>query len=78
MWARYDGRVEALLDMGAARVVESLLRVAACMPAMPDCANTIIAQARYHCQEHSGFAGVSARLHLCTVPANMSVGSVHH
>ena len=32
-WAQYDERVEAMLDIGAAWVVETLLRTTARMPA---------------------------------------------
>ena len=52
MWERYDGRVEALLGMGAAGVVESLLRVAARKPTHRDFVSTI--QVHLYCQEHTG------------------------
>ena len=35
-WRRYDSRVEAALGMGAAGVVESLLRLTARMPISPE------------------------------------------
>ena len=38
MWARYDARVEAMLDMGAAGVVESLLRSVARTTRVEECA----------------------------------------
>ena len=40
-WRRYDSRVEAALGMGAAGVVESLLRLTARMPIQPDFSITI-------------------------------------
>ena len=36
--ARYDNRVETMLGMGAAGVVEALLRTACRMPSQPECA----------------------------------------
>ena len=43
-WAGYDNRVEALLGMGAAGVVESLLRTAARMPSQPEAVLVMKAQ----------------------------------
>lgn len=44
-WAGYDSRVEAMLDLGAADVVESLLRTTARMPSQKEC---VVVKAQVH------------------------------
>ena len=43
-WAHYDDRVEAMLGMEGAGVVESLLRTAVSMPSQPDVHDVLKAQ----------------------------------
>ena len=45
-WPRYDNRMEAMLGLGAAGVVESLLRTAVRMPSQADDSVVILAQVR--------------------------------
>ncbi len=46
-WARYDDRVEAMLHMGAAGVVESLLRTTARSTGLVDFAGVL--ESQVHC-----------------------------
>ena len=57
-WAQYDKRVEATLDIGAAGVVESLLRTTARMPCQGSYAVMLEAQVCRHAQSSTQTASV--------------------
>ena len=70
MWERYDGRVEALIGISAAGVMESLLRLAARMPPRP---SALIAQVHHQCQERSGNNSLSVSMLLPMLCAGTAV-----